>query len=117
MSLQILDYNVRSSFGSIEIGKKEGFENIGQVTTVYEQVKCVTIDSFNFQKVDLLKLDIEGMEEQALNGARETIARCKPFLFIEYIKSNRANLEKFFDEIGYNFDTRGESGDYFCSPK
>ena len=34
-------------------------------------------------KVRVLKMDVEGMEEAALVGASETIARCKPEIFLE----------------------------------
>lgn len=45
--------------------------------------KAVTIDSFNFQECGLLKLDIEGAEYMAIQGATETIKRCRPFIVIE----------------------------------
>jgi FkbM family methyltransferase len=41
------------------------------------------LDTFNLQDVDYLKLDLEGYEGQALLGAADTIARCKPVVQIE----------------------------------
>ena len=50
-------------------------------------VKQVTIDSFmqqhNITKLDFLKLDIQGAEIDALNGARNTIAKYRPIIFAE----------------------------------
>ena len=44
----------------------------------------ITIDSLNLSHVDLIWLDIEGSEYNALEGARQTIERCKPVIGIEY---------------------------------
>lgn len=46
-------------------------------------VKLVTLDSLNLRRCDFLKIDIEGCEYEALLGAQETIARCRPFMWIE----------------------------------
>ncbi len=47
------------------------------------QVQIVTIDSFDFQDVDLIKIDVEGYESEVLEGARETIKRCGPVVVFE----------------------------------
>ena len=53
---------------------------------------------------------------QALDGARETIARCRPLLFVEFIKSDRANLERMFTEMGYRWEVSVTLGDFICYP-
>jgi FkbM family methyltransferase len=65
--------------------------------------EIVTIDSLNLQRLDFLMLDIEGMEEEALRGAVETIARCRPLLYVEIDKEEkREPLLRFIkDELGY----------------
>lgn len=47
------------------------------------QIPTVTIDGLNAENVDLLSLDIEGAEYDALLGAVETIARCQPVILLE----------------------------------
>ena len=42
-----------------------------------------TIDSLNLEHCDLIQLDIEGHERQALLGAKETIQRCRPVIVLE----------------------------------
>lgn len=46
-------------------------------------VLVVPLDSYELPVLDLLDLDIEGAEPYALEGAKETIARCKPVIVIE----------------------------------
>lgn len=46
------------------------------------EVPCRTLDSFNFQNVGLIKLSVNGGECAILDGARETIARDRPLLFL-----------------------------------
>jgi hypothetical protein len=48
-----------------------------------------------------MKIDIEGMEMEALSGARNQIARFKPQMLIEKIKSNEAEIGAFLADLGY----------------
>jgi FkbM family methyltransferase len=43
----------------------------------------VTVDSLNLDDLDLLKMDIEGSEVEALQGAVETLVRCRPVVLFE----------------------------------
>jgi FkbM family methyltransferase len=42
-----------------------------------------TLDSFNFDEVDFIKVDCEGYELEVLKGAVETLERCKPCVIVE----------------------------------
>lgn len=42
-----------------------------------------TLDSFGLDNVDYIKLDVEGFELFVLEGARETLLRCRPVLTVE----------------------------------
>ena len=52
-----------------------------------QQTPMISIDKMNLDRVDLIKIDVEGMEMEALNGAKDTIRTAKPHLIIEKIKS------------------------------
>jgi len=43
----------------------------------------VPLDSFEFPIVDFLKIDCEGYESHVLEGAEETLLRCKPVICVE----------------------------------
>jgi len=47
------------------------------------EVEAVTLDSFDFGSVALMKIDVESHEPQVLVGAADTIARCHPLILIE----------------------------------
>lgn len=47
------------------------------------EIAVVTIDSLALPELDFLKLDIEGSEFAALQGARETLRRCRPVVLVE----------------------------------
>ncbi len=48
-----------------------------------EDVRLMTIDDLQLGRCDLIKADVEGMERDVLAGAHETIARCRPMLYLE----------------------------------
>lgn len=77
------------------------------------QVKTTTLDDFlasqKIAKVDIIKMDIEGAEILALEGMRDTLAKHKPLLFLEFsphsiIKINRNPLDFLLtlQKIGYS---------------
>jgi len=49
------------------------------------------LDSFNFVDVDMIKIDVEGYEEEILKGAMQTILINKPVLVIEQQKHEYKN--------------------------
>jgi FkbM family methyltransferase len=100
------DYYSAASFGSLELRQLPATEQIGQHIS-YDAatgvtVPMVTIDSLNVERLDFFKLDVEGMEMDVLSGARQTIARHKPTLFIEILKSDDTAIKNFLDALGYD---------------
>ena len=108
------NYSVAASFGSLELKKRDGNEFIGQEIDYSEHkmadVPTVSLDSLNLTRVDLIKIDIEGMEMEALAGAAHCIRTMHPILLIETIKSDKNaiagwlnNLDYTIIEVGINF--------------
>lgn len=48
-----------------------------------EPVEVVAIDSLRLERCNLIKADVEGMEAHVIRGARETIRRFRPRLYLE----------------------------------
>ncbi len=45
--------------------------------------EITTLDALNLDKVDFIKMDVEGAQLAVLEGARQTLARCRPMLWME----------------------------------
>ena len=63
------------------------------------------MDSFSFQNVGLIKIDVEGHESAILEGARVTINTSRPILLIEIeSRHTRVNMNDTFEKIkGYSY--------------
>jgi hypothetical protein len=64
-------------------------------------VPMVSLDSLKLERLDLVKLDVEGMELDVLRGARATMEKHRPVMCIEVLKSDPAAIEAFLKELGY----------------
>lgn len=99
-----LDYFKPANYGALEI--KEGKnESIGQSISYNEKdcdkIAMLSVDSLNLPRLDLLKLDIEGMEDKALKGAECTIKQHKPIIVLESTKTNNEFITDFLICNGY----------------
>ena len=98
------DYTQSGSFGSFELRPRVGSEFIGQPVDYAKPtitVRQLSLDSLELPRVDLIKIDVEGMEAEALDGASETIKRCNPILYMEVIKSDKAAIRAALEGEGY----------------
>lgn len=60
-----------------------------KINTGYQRVSVpqLTLDSYNFTDVDVIKIDVEGYELQVLEGAVQTIATNRPIVQIECVET------------------------------
>jgi len=69
------------------------------------QVETISIDDLNLDRCDFIKLDIEGDEFKALIGAKNTIEKFKPIMFIESMPWSMPNLAEAVRKLGYVYRT------------
>ena len=65
-------------------------------------VKTKKLDSFDLPKVDFIKIDVEGYEAQVLSGAKKTILKWKPKIYIEIWPKYVDTVSKILGEMGYS---------------
>ena len=92
-------------------------------TDKYE-IELITIDSLNLDKLDFIKLDIEGYEKLAILGGIETIKKFKPVITLEVWCNHYGGIDMNFTkknfkdliDIGYNVINIG-GPDFLFIPK
>lgn len=101
----VLDYFTPSSFGSLELRCSYRNQPIGQKVDYRKsyKVRLVSLDSLQLPRLDLLKIDVEGMETDVLDGAMETITRHRPVLVIEWVKCKLDGLVPRLTALDYVF--------------
>ena len=138
--------NTRNQLHQCALGNKEDityFEvpdyakhnNTGNISIPYNivkgegkiPIKILTLDSFKFENVSLIKIDVEGFENEVLEGAQETISKYHPCLIVEILggvdfnvasKDEKAYILKtirYISGLGYTV-VRFTPHDYICIP-
>ena len=97
------NYHKPSSFGSLELKKKKNNEFIGQEIDYQntKKIDMLSIDSLKLKRIDFIKIDVEGMEEEVLKGSTTSIYRFFPIFLIEHIKSDINSLKNFLEKKNY----------------
>jgi FkbM family methyltransferase len=100
------DYLQPSSFGSLELSRRATTEFIGQSIDYSKEktseIRTLTVDSFALDRIDLIKIDVEGMELDVLEGAAQSVMRCHPVLLVEAIKADKARLQEWLQRNEYH---------------
>jgi len=90
-----IDLASQGNFGGLQLAGN------AEVRDGYE-IEVSTLDALDIGRIDLIKLDVEGMERQVLDGAVQSIRRHQPILFCECNSINAgADLLEFCKDNGY----------------
>jgi FkbM family methyltransferase len=82
-TLTMHPFALGSHVGQVRIARAAGNSGASHIGEHGDLVEMVTLDSFNLDDVDLIKMDVEGYEAEVIAGARETLLRCKPIVCCE----------------------------------
>jgi len=84
-----IDYSTPQDFGTVQISES------GAGTTV----EVVTIDSLGLERVDFIKLDVEGYECAALAGGLGMIQTHRPYIWVEFFISGKEPIKASLAEV------------------
>jgi FkbM family methyltransferase len=89
----LLNYNVGGNYGGLSLGSHDNGE----------EAPVETIDMLNLPACHFVKIDVEGMEEEAIAGAEHTIRRHRPLMYME---NDRAEKSRPLIEAMFALDYR-----------
>ena len=103
------DYSKPKDFGMVSLAKQEEISS-------YDNVKVTSIDNLNLNRLDFLKIDVEGMEIEVLSGAIKTIQQYRPWCWIEYWMIDKNLLLNQFKNLNYKIFTM-DTLNVLCAPE
>ena len=80
-------------------------------------IQIINLDSLNLKNISIMKIDVEGHENEVLHGAKKTILKNRPVIIIEIWKS-KTKLNQFHEimkEYNYKIEPITKT-DYLCIP-
>ncbi|MDO5059477.1 MAG: FkbM family methyltransferase [Neisseria sp.] len=119
------DYSEEWNYGCFSLDKGFSTEQAFQGRIRHEEVEVVALDSFKpvqqLNRLDLLKIDAEGYDIPVLQGARETIARFRPAIFIEIQTETFADTLSAVHDLGYQaywfLNNRWQPDNFYGAPE
>jgi len=117
IKIPIFDFGKPMSFGSVELGGTQK-EDIGQIpiSNKSDIVAGISIDGMDLHQINFIKIDVEGMEIKVLKGAQKSINKFRPFILVEYLKSEQNELIGWLRQNSYIVYS-GIGANYLCIPK
>lgn len=65
-------------------------------------MNCYPLDSVSIDaKIDFIKIDVEGFENEVFLGGEGLIKRDKPVIYVEIFERNQDAVEKTMHHLGY----------------
>jgi FkbM family methyltransferase len=92
-----VDYSVVQDFGTVSLSDETTVSEDDWMTD--RVVDIVSIDSMALPRLDFFKLDVEGYEVPALNGALATIQQHRPWIWAEYFITGADPIKQALDSL------------------
>lgn len=87
----------KANYGGSAIGTRSDMGTI--------DVSVGVLDSFEFDDIGFMKIDVEGFEEKVLRGGVKTIERCRPIMYIEDDRMELSDsLRRYIRGLGYTIE-------------
>mgnify|MGYP006091446897 FL=1 len=106
-NIEIIEKVVSDNIGYEEIDFGSGIVSASIVrnfkNSVKQKVESTTVDEIckNLDRLDFIKIDIEGAELKALKGAEKTLNNHKPKLSLEVDQHSFEHINSFLEKYGY----------------
>jgi len=95
--LPAIDYGVAQDFGTVQLSDETTVDEDGWMND--RVVDITSIDAMELPGLDFFKLDVEGYEVPALNGAINTIKKYRPWLWVEYFITGADTIKQTLNEL------------------
>lgn len=106
-----------NTIGSIDENFVKSHKHHKEIVPI--KVPMMTIDSLMYDEVDLMKIDVEGADFEAVKGAFNTISKCKPNILIEITNQQSAiNVIDLLTKLDFKYfiyELSDEDGVISCS--
>ena len=104
INTEYIEYALGDGVGQYSIDNSPA-HNVGATTLKSDdtgEIKMITGDYiFHNKKLDLIKIDVEGLEGEVIIGLQETINANRPLMFIEIRNNNRKWFDDWMSENDY----------------
>ena len=121
LKLPPVDYSRPWNFGGMSLKEESPEPQFAPGTPESEAadrnefVPVIALDSLKLDRVDFIKLDVEGMEEEVLRGAARTLDKTRPLMQVEWFGHDRGRLPLFLlEHLDYRLYQAGNN--LICVP-
>lgn len=110
VAVQFPDYSQAADYGAFSL-----LDQTNPASEYQNKVIVKRIDDLELDRLDFLKIDVEGMEISVLNGGIKAIESFRPWCWVEYWKISRSLLTQFFNSRDYTL-YRMDPLNVLCAP-
>jgi FkbM family methyltransferase len=106
------DYEKPEDFGIFSLVEDKIFNKSNKKTVIPIMKIDTFVETYCIEKLNFIKIDVEGMDMDVLKGAQKTIQKYNPFIFIEHSDNRKSILNEITDYLSltkYEFKVIGNN--------